>query len=303
MEQEWRRHRRSDARRPIRPQRRHHRTTASSSRSRSAICTGPKSVSARSTVTTSPIAPSISSQPSSQTVTAGQTATFSVTATGTAPLSYQWSKNGATIAGAIGSVIHHASDHDVRQRSPIRRRHERHGRNCNQRCGDLRYTVTAAPTAPSISAQPSSQTVTAGQTATFSVTASGTTPFSYQWSKNGAAIAGATAASYTTPATTTADNGAQFTVTVNDTAGNATSSCRDLTVTAAPTAPSISAQPSSQTMTAGQTATFSVTRIGHAPLSYQWSKNGAAIAEARHRRPIQLRRRRHQTMEPSSPLR
>ena len=50
-----------------------------------------------------------------------------------------------------------------------------------------------------ITTQPASQTVTAGQTATFSVTATGTAPLSYQWKKNGAAISGATASSYTTP--------------------------------------------------------------------------------------------------------
>ncbi len=55
------------------------------------------------TVNPAPVAPSITTQPASQTVTAGQTATFSVTATGTAPLSYQWQKNGAAISGATSS--------------------------------------------------------------------------------------------------------------------------------------------------------------------------------------------------------
>src|SRR3979411_2600950 len=56
------------------------------------------------------------------------------------------------------------------------------------------------------------QTVQSGQTATFSVTATGTGPLSYQWQRNGTAIGGATSASYTTPATTSADNGARFIV-------------------------------------------------------------------------------------------
>jgi hypothetical protein len=94
-------------------------------------------------------------------------------------------------------------------------------------------TVNPAPVAPSITAQPASQTITAGQTATFSVTASGTAPLSYQWRKNGTAIGGATTASYTTPAETTADNGAQFTVVVTNVAGNATSNAATLTVNAA----------------------------------------------------------------------
>ncbi|MGH7887496.1 MAG: G8 domain-containing protein, partial [Candidatus Binatia bacterium] len=53
-------------------------------------------------------------------------------------------------------------------------------------------------TAPSITTQPASRTVSVGQTATFNVVASGTAPLSYQWQKSGANIAGATAASYTT---------------------------------------------------------------------------------------------------------
>ena len=62
-----------------------------------------------------------------------------------------------------------------------------------------------------------------GSTAAFSVAASGTAPMTYQWRKNSAAISGATNSSYTTPATTTADSGAQFTVVVSDSSGSATS--------------------------------------------------------------------------------
>src|SRR4029077_12626901 len=94
-------------------------------------------------------------------------------------------------------------------------------------------TVSAAPVAPSITAQPTSQTITAGQTATFSVTATGTAPLSYQWRKSGTPITGATSSSYTTPAETTADTGAQFTVAVSNTAGSVTSSAAILTVNAA----------------------------------------------------------------------
>jgi hypothetical protein len=91
-------------------------------------------------------------------------------------------------------------------------------------------TVNPAPVAPTITTQPASRTVTAGQTATFSVTASGTAPLSYQWRKNGVAISGATAASYTTPPTTSADSGAQFTVVVSNSAGSVTSTPATLTV-------------------------------------------------------------------------
>jgi hypothetical protein len=134
--------------------------------------------------------------------------------------------------------------------------------------------------APTIAAQPASQTVTAGQTATFTVTASGTAPFSYQWLKNSANISGATAASYTTPATISADNGTTFNVVVSNSAGTITSAMATLTVTAAAVAPTITTQPTNQTVTVGQTATFSVTATGTAPLSYQWQKNSANIAGA-----------------------
>lgn len=84
--------------------------------------------------------------------------------------------------------------------------------------------------APTITAQPANQTVAVGQTATFSVTATGTTPLSYQWLKNSANISGATSASYTTPVTTAADSGEQFTVVVSNSVGNATSNAATLTV-------------------------------------------------------------------------
>ncbi|TLZ35285.1 MAG: immunoglobulin domain-containing protein, partial [Gammaproteobacteria bacterium] len=71
--------------------------------------------------------------------------------------------------------------------------------------GAAALTVSAVLVAPTITTQPASQTVSTGQTATFRVTATGTAPLSYQWQKNGTAIGGATAASYTTPATTASD--------------------------------------------------------------------------------------------------
>ena len=85
--------------------------------------------------------------------------------------------------------------------------------------------------APTITTQPTSKTVAVGSTATFSVVASGTGTLTYQWRKNGTAISGATAASYTTPAATAADNGAQFTVAVSNAGGTVVSSAATLTVT------------------------------------------------------------------------
>ena len=88
----------------------------------------------------------------------------------------------------------------------------------------------SASAAPAISTQPANQTVSVGQTASFSVVAAGTAPLNYQWQKNGAAISGATASAYTTPATASTDNGATFIVTVSNSAGSVTSNSATLTV-------------------------------------------------------------------------
>lgn len=81
-----------------------------------------------------------------------------------------------------------------------------------------------------ITSQPANQTVTAGQTATFTVVATGAAPLTYQWQKNGTNIAGATAAAYTTPATTTADSGEKFMVLVLNPVGTTPSNAATLTV-------------------------------------------------------------------------
>jgi len=86
------------------------------------------------------------------------------------------------------------------------------------------------PVAPAITGQPMSQSVIEGQPATFGVSASGTLPLSYQWTKNGAAISGATASSYTTSATAGSNQGDQFSVMVSNTAGSANSNSATLTV-------------------------------------------------------------------------
>src|SRR5207237_1695711 len=90
-------------------------------------------------------------------------------------------------------------------------------------CGVVSGSKNPPSVAPSITAQPTNDTVTAGQAASFSVVATGTAPLSYQWQKNGTAISGATSASYTAAATTSADNGAQLSVVVRNSAGRSAS--------------------------------------------------------------------------------
>ncbi len=140
--------------------------------------------------------------------------------------------------------------------------------------------ATQTTTQPQITTQPANQSVSAGQTATFSVAATSTTPLQYQWRNSGSAIAGAIGSSYTTPATVSANNGSSYTVIVTNATGSMTSNAATLTVTAAPAAPQITTQPTSQSVSAGQTATFRVAATSTTPLQYQWQKSGSAIAGA-----------------------
>ena len=91
-------------------------------------------------------------------------------------------------------------------------------------------TPTPAPAAASITTQPSNQTVSVGQTATFTVVAAGASPLNYQWQRNAVNIAGATSATYGTPPTAASDNGSKFDVVVSNSVGSATSNAATLTV-------------------------------------------------------------------------
>jgi hypothetical protein len=175
-------------------------------------------------------APAITTQPANQTVTVGDTATFTVAATGTAPLSYQWQKGTIAISGAtMASYTTPAtasSDNGTQFTVVV-------SNSAGSVTASAATLTVNSPVKPSITMQPSNKTVTAGATATFSIVATGTAPLTYQWQKGTSPISGATSASYTTPATTVADNGSQFKVVVSNSAGSATSNPATLTVNAA----------------------------------------------------------------------
>ena len=219
-------------------------------------------------------APTITQQPTSVTVTAGQAATFSVTATGTAPLNYQWYLNSATTGTnsssytiAAATVAQTGAQIYVTVTDAVG----------SATSATVTLTVSAAANAPAITQQPASITVTAGQPAAFSVAATGTAPLTYQWIMNGTA-SGTNSNTFSIAQTTTGQTGAQIRVKVTNTAGSATSNTVTLTVNApAPTAPTITQQPANATVTAGQPATFTVTATGSAPLAYQWFFNGTAV--------------------------
>jgi hypothetical protein len=220
------------------------------------------------------VAPTITQPPASQTVTAGQTATFSVMATGDAPMNYQWYMNGAA-AGTNSSTFSIAQTTTGQSGAQIYVLVTNGGGSATSATATL--TVTAAASTPTITQQPVSVTVTAGQSATFSVMATGTAPLTYQWFMNGT-VSGTNSSTFSLAQTTTGQTGAQIFVKVSNATGSATSNTVTLTVNpAAPVTPTITQEPANQTVTAGQAATFTVTATGTAPLTYQWFMNGSAV--------------------------
>jgi hypothetical protein len=146
--------------------------------------------------------------------------------------------------------------------------------------------VTVGPggggaTAPTITTAPASQAVTAPATATFTVAASASPAPAYQWYVGPVLIAGATSASYTTPATTLSMTGTSYSCTVYNSAGSVDSSAAILTVnTATLTAPIFTTQPRSQQVTAGQTANFTALAVGNPAPTYQWYLGASKIQGA-----------------------
>ncbi len=124
---------------------------------------------------------------------------------------------------------------------------------------------------PAIVAPPLGQVITVGGPVTFSATASGTGPFAYQWLKNNAAISGATGSTYSIASVAAGDAG-DYTVTVTNSFGNATSGAATLIP--------VTSQPVAENVNIGQTVTFSITVVGPGPLTYQWLFNGVAISGA-----------------------
>jgi Carboxypeptidase regulatory-like domain/Immunoglobulin I-set domain len=186
--------------------------------------------SARATavVTVAQPLPVITTAPQSQSVVAGGTATFSVVASGAG--NYQWRRNGVNIAGATQAsfaVVSAAlADNGARFDVVVT------SAGGSVTSSEATLSVTASAVAPSIGTQPANASAAVGGTATFSVVVTGTAPLAYQWRRNGQNIAGATAASYTTPLLAAADDGAVFSVVVSNAQGAVTSSNATLTVTA-----------------------------------------------------------------------
>jgi beta-galactosidase len=136
----------------------------------------------------------------------------------------------------------------------------------------LTSVAPAAPSqsqAPVIIVPPVNTATTAGYSATFSVVASGSGTLTYQWSDKSGPISGATKSTYATPATTLAQSGDTYTVTVTNSLGDTTSNPVTLTVDA-PAKVAITRQPASQSAVVGGSATLTVAATGSPALSYRW---------------------------------
>lgn len=192
------------------------------------------------------ITPVITQQPASLSVTSGQPASFTVAATGTAPLAYQWQRNGSAIAGATAATYAIAATAPVDTGAVFRAVVSNVAGSATSNNATL--SISVAPPVLTITQQPANTTVAAGASATFTVAAtcsSGTLVI--QWQRAAADtfadIAGASSVAYTlTPAIS--DTGAQFRATLSCSGQTFTqSSVATLTVTAPPTGGVLSAVP------------------------------------------------------------
>ena len=167
----------------------------------------------------------ITVQPVDVTVGLGSNAQFAVTATGTAPLSYQWQFNGTNIAGATTSSLT-ITNAQLADEGP-------YAVLVTNLYDDVLSSIASltvlAP--PSITTQPQSASAQVGSNVTFSVTATGTAPLGYQWRFGAADIAGATGSDYTLNDVQTTNAGT-YSVVVSNVAGTVTSSNAVLTVQA-----------------------------------------------------------------------
>jgi pectate lyase len=174
-----------------------------------------------------PTGPAIVTPPQSQTVTEGENATFTVAATGTAPLSYQWYFNTNTpLANATNTTftVTNAQAADAGKYSVVVTN------VVNSVTSAFAALTVTAPSAPTINTEPEPQTVSVGQTAVFSVIATGTSPLSYQWYFNtNTALTGKTNATLTISNAQTNDAGG-YSVIVTNSLGADTSVVATLTV-------------------------------------------------------------------------
>jgi hypothetical protein len=226
------------------------------------------------------VPPAITANPPLTTTSAvGSVQTFTIGATGTGPLTYQWFLNGAPIAGATTATLTlqtvsmaNAGTYSAVVGNPYG--------SVTSLGGVL--TVIPSNQAPVFEFQPSPTSVTTGGTATLIVAVVAPPPVTYQWSKAGTAIPGATSPSLTISPVAASD-AATYSVAIADPAGSVTSMSVALTVapTGGPPVPvTIVLQPNPISTPVGGQATFTAAVTGDSALTYQWRKNQSPIAGA-----------------------
>jgi hypothetical protein len=166
----------------------------------------------------------ITTQPQSQGVVQGQSVLFSVVASGTAPLNYQWNFNGSALPGATNDSVTLTNVQTAQAGN--------YTVVVTNSWGSITSAVATLTVAvpAGITTQPQSQGGVRGQTVLFSVVPSGTAPFNFQWYCNNSALPGATSDSVTLTNVQAAQAGS-YTVVVSNSWGSITSAVATLTVT------------------------------------------------------------------------
>jgi hypothetical protein len=218
-------------------------------------------------VTLSVLGSAITQQPVSQTVCEGETAVFAVIVDGNLTPTYQWQKERANILGATDSTytIDQPGVGDAGSYEVI----------VTNSCGEVTSAsaVLTVNTAPSITQEPTDEETCEGEGATFTVIADGVPAPSFEWRWNGAEIPGATDSTYALDTVTPGDAG-DYDVVVTNVCGTATSVGATLTVN---TAPTITLQPTGETVCEGEAVTFTASADGVPAPTFQWRKNGSDI--------------------------
>ncbi len=216
--------------------------------------------------------PNITTQPASQTVNVGQSVSFSVTATGSEPLSYHWFKDGTIIPGATNAYysIPAVADSDAGTYSVVVTDSVETETSTN-----AALTVLSVPV---FTTHPLSQTVGVGSNLTLSASAYGAPPLVFQWYFNDSPVgppATDTNVSFHTLTNIQTNKAGNYRVRVFNGYGSATSSNAALSVVVFP--PRIEFSPSNQNPLLGGSANFTVSVTGTPPFRYQWQFNGAII--------------------------
>ena len=224
-------------------------------------------------VTPAVIAPTITTQPVSATVDLGQTATFTVAASGTDPITYQWRRDGVSIPGATNASL-------VLPNVQVGNAGVYSVAVGNSAGAVVSTNATLVVNAlPVITGQPRTQVAVVGTSVSFSVTVAGGGNFAYQWRRNGLPIAGANAATLTVSNVSPNDVG-NYDVIVSSSLGFVNSSMAQLSLVTTPTAPFITANPATRTVLLGSPVTLTVAAAAAPAPTYQWRKNGVPIAGA-----------------------